>query len=35
MSPGGGGGEDSFETGREAARWLDAYFDGFLQVPDS
>lgn len=34
MSPGGAA-EDAIETGREAARWLDAYFDGFLQVPDS
>lgn len=34
MSPGGGA-EDAIETGREAARWLDAYFDGFLQVPES
>lgn len=34
MSPGGGS-EDPIETGREAARWLDAYFDGFLQVPEA
>jgi phenol 2-monooxygenase (NADPH) len=32
---GHGQGVDAIETGREAARWLDAYFDGFLQVPDS
>ncbi|KAI3391037.1 hypothetical protein diail_8088, partial [Diaporthe ilicicola] len=30
MTPGGMA-DDAVETGREAARWLDAYFDGFLQ----
>ncbi|KAK2602881.1 hypothetical protein N8I77_009383 [Diaporthe amygdali] len=34
MTPGGVA-DDAVETGREAARWLDAYFDGFLQVPDA